>query len=156
MDEYQKYEKFKDHMEAKYPLMLGERYGGFEVGPGWWPIIDSLCNNIQGHIDWRNETRERLLKSNPHNQTIPEPVKQVVVQQIKEKFGGLRFYYEGGDEVVSGMVRMAEAWANNACEECGSLGKRTSEGWIKTLCEFHIVEREAQRAAYARQNGFEE
>jgi hypothetical protein len=31
-----------------------------------------------------------------------------VIYQVKEKFGKLRFYYEGGDDVVRGLVLMAE------------------------------------------------
>ena len=150
------YDKFTERMTTKFPLMFEGRHGGFETGPGWWPIIEALCTNIQEHINWQNSNRELLLKNNPNNYEIPKEVPQVVIQQIKEKFGGLRFYYEGGDERIRGMVIMAESWAGSSCEECGAPGYRTSEGWIKTLCEFHLVEREAQRAMYARQNGFEE
>ena len=35
-------------------------------------------------------------------------VEWVVVDQVKEKFNGLRFYYHGGDETVDGMVQLAE------------------------------------------------
>ena len=40
---------------------------------------------------------------------VPEAVPQLVATQVKEKFGTLRFYYDGGDDEISGMVRMAEA-----------------------------------------------
>jgi hypothetical protein len=66
------------------------------------------------------------------------------VRQIKEKFGGLRFYYDGGDGTVDGMVRMAESWAAHSCEECGKLGKSRSGGWIKTLCNEHEEQRQAR------------
>ena len=138
----EQYEQFSQSMEQRFPKMLGGKYGGFSVGTGWWPIIESLCANMQSHIDHKEK----------QGQAIP----QVVVEQIKEKFGGLRFYYQGGDDEISGMVRMAEAWANHSCEECGAPGKRTSEGWIKNLCEFHLAEREAIRAEEMRKSGFEE
>jgi hypothetical protein len=64
-------------------------------------------------------------------------VPQVTVAQIKEKFGGLRFYYSGGDAEISGMVRMAESWAAHSCETCGAPGERRSGGWIKTMCDTH-------------------
>lgn len=134
------YEAFSKRMEETYPKMFAEPYGGFAVSEGWWPIIETLCANIQSHIDWKTSSRERLLKDNPYNHTIPEEVPQVTVNQIKEKFGGLRFYYSGGDEQISGMVRMAEAWADIACEECGASGTRRSGGWIRTLCDVHEVE----------------
>jgi hypothetical protein len=54
------------------------------------------------------------------------------------------------------MITMAETWASVSCEECGAPGKRTSGGWIKTLCDFHIAEREAVRAEEMRKSGFEE
>jgi len=138
----EQYEAFTKRMEETYPKMFAEPYGGFAVSQGWWPIIEKLCANIQSHTNWKNSTRERLLKDNTHNQTIPDEVPQVTVNQIKEKFGGLRFYYSGGDEQVSGMVRMAEAWADVACEECGAIGTRRSGGWIRTLCDTHEAERQ--------------
>ena len=129
----QQYEEFSKRMEEKYPKMFAEPYGGFAVGAGWWPIIESLCANIQSHTDWWNKNRE----------TRPV-VEQVVVEQIKEKFGGLRFYYTGGDDQISGMVRMAEEWAAHSCETCGAPGKRRAGGWIRTLCDHHEAERQEQ------------
>ena len=133
----QQYEEFSKRMEETYPKMFAEPYGGFAVGPGWWPIIESLCSNIQSHTDWWNKNRE----SRP-------VVEQVVVEQIKEKFGGLRFYYQGGDDQISGMVRMAEAWADRHCEECGKPGQKRSGGWIRTLCDEHEAERQARINAH--------
>jgi hypothetical protein len=139
--EFQDYEKFAKSMEEKFPKMLGGRYGGFAVGKGWYPILEILCSNIQQHLDWREK----------QGKAVP----QVVVEQIKEKFGGLRFYYQGGDDEISGMVRMAEAWADVACEECGAAGKRRSGGWIRTLCDQHEAERQARIEEQARKDGLE-
>lgn len=127
------YEEFANRMEEKYPLMYGGKYGGFAVGKGWWPIIESLSANIQSHTDWWNKNRE--------NQPV---IEQVVVEQIKEKFGGLRFYHQGGDEQIHGMVRMAEAWASHTCEECGAPGTSGGRGWIRTLCPVHRAEADAR------------
>jgi hypothetical protein len=132
----QDYEAFVKRLEETYPNMFSQPYGGVAVSQGWWPIIESLCANIQSHIDWWNKNRE----------TRPV-VEQVVVEQIKEKFGGLRFYYSGGDDTVAGMVRMAEAWADTACEECGGIGKRRDGGWIRTLCDIHEAEYQAKKAS---------
>ena len=129
----------------KYPLIFADRNKsmmetcmcwGFEHGDGWYQIIDSLCGNIQNHIDWQNEN---FAKGYPHYE---KPVPQVVAVQVKEKFGTLRFYYNGGDDVIDGMVRMAESWSAVACEECGAPGTQNSQGWIKTLCETHRKERD--------------
>jgi hypothetical protein len=131
MDEMREYDDFAKRMEEEYPAMFAGAYGGFAVGKGWWPIIEVLCANIQQHIDWANR-KEQV-------------VEQVVVAQVKEKFGGLRFYYDGGDEQVHGMVRIAEAWANRTCETCCERGKQRGGGWIRTLCDKHEAEYQTRK-----------
>lgn len=131
----EQYDEFAKRMEERFPKMFAGQYGGFAVGSGWWPIIETLCANIQSHTDWWNKNHEKH-----------PVVEQVVVDQIKEKFGGLRFYYEGGDDQISGMVRMAEAWAEHSCEECGAPGTKGGRGWIKTLCPAHRAESDARYA----------
>lgn len=139
----EEYDAFAKRMEETYPKIFESKYGGFAVGPGWWPILESLCANIQSHIDWKEK----------QNNSVP----QVVVEQIKEKFGGLRFYYQGGDEKIEGMVRMAESWADHSCEECGAPGERRSGGWIKTLCNRHEEERQERYRQYEmKASGLEE
>ena len=139
--EFIEYESFAKRMEKSYPKMLGGRYGGFAVGKGWYPILEKLCYNIQSHIDWKvKQGRE---------------IAQVEVQQIKEKFGGLRFYYSGGDDTIHGMVQMAEAFAGSLCEDCGGIGTRRSGGWIRTLCDVHEAERNARIEEQARKDGLE-
>ena len=133
----QEYEDFEKRMHERFPGMFSNPYGGFAVGKGWWPIIEILCENIQRHIDWKNSTRSMLLKDNPYDIKVPDELEQVVVAQIKEKFGTLRFYYDGGDDVIRGMVKMAEAWADSSCEECRAPGSRRSGGWVRTLCDTH-------------------
>lgn len=126
----------------KYPKIFTDRHAsmmetamcwGFEHGDGWYQIIDSLCANIQNHINWQEK--------------ISNAVPQVVASQVKEKFGTLRFYYDGGDDYISGLVSMAESWSAVACEECGSPGTQNSQGWIKTLCQTHRKEREERYAS---------
>lgn len=145
MDEHEQYELFEKRMHEKHPEMFSHPYGGFAIGKGWWPIIEALCDQIDAYTSWKNSTRESLLKQNPHNLSIPDPISRVVVHQIKEKFGGLRFYYEGGDKYISGMVMMAEIWAGRTCETCGVPGKRRSGGWIRTLCDHHEAEYQQQK-----------
>jgi hypothetical protein len=107
---------------------------GFECGDGWYNILNALMGNIQGHIDWKNKKEE----------VVP----QVTLDQVKEKFGTLRFYYTGGDDYIRGLVSMAESMSAITCESCGNPGKQTHGGWIKTTC----TPCEDKRAAeYARQ-----
>jgi len=136
-EEFEKYDTFAKHMEERFPKMFSGKYGGFACGEGWWPILEKLCSNIQHYIDWKNKQSE----------VVP----QVTVAQIKEKFGGLRSYYDGGDEHINGMVRMAEAWADASCEECGAPGKSRASGWIKTLCDIHEAERQQRKKEYENQ-----
>lgn len=145
--EFEEYEIFSKSMEERFPKMFANKYGGFAVGKGWYPILEALCANIQSHIDWKQEQKEKYNRG--------EGCTQVAVMQIKEKFGGLRFYYEGGDDEIGGMVRMAEAWAGVACEECGGIGKRRSGGWVRTLCDQHEAERQARIEEQAKKDGLE-
>lgn len=133
----QDYEDFQNRMQTHFPKMFSHPYGGFAVGIGWWPILESLCANIQHHVDSKQEQKEKY--------QIGDGCEQVVVHQIKEKFGGLRFYYAGGDDTITGMVRMAESWAARTCEECGAPGKTRSDGWIRTLCDLHELERQQKQ-----------
>ena len=134
MEEYDEYER---KMHEKYPLLFSQPYGGIAVGKGWWPMIEQLSATIQSHID--------------QNKTCP----QVVVQQVKEKFGTLRFYYDGGDDFVHGAVWFAEGMTGLLCEECGGLGTRRSGGWVRTLCDVHEAERQARYEEQARKDGLE-
>jgi hypothetical protein len=118
-----------DKLVAKYPKIFAI-VEHTECDDGWYTIIDRLCANIQSHTDWWNKNREA-------RPVVP----QVVVEQIKEKFGTLRFYYEGGDDQISGMVRMVESMSEVTCEVCGNLGTLRGGGWIKTLCDTHHAER---------------
>lgn len=133
------YEEFVDKLHTNFPKLFSKQYGGIAVGTGWWPMLETLCKVIQSHVD----------------QSKGE-CPQVVIEQIKEKFGSLRFYYQGGDEFIHGAVWLAESMSGTLCEECGAPGKRTQGGWVRTLCDFHLAEQEALRAEQMRKNGYEE
>jgi len=110
---------------------------GIECGDGWSDLLNHLCSQIQHHIDWSNQQRAERLANNPHNLDIPDEVAQVTVSQVKEKFGTLRFYYDGGDERIDGMVRMAESMSSVICETCGDRAQLRGRGWWYTACEKH-------------------
>ena len=174
------YEEFETRMAEKYPRYFGEgkRYGGFAIGAGWYPIIESLIGQIDHYTKWRRNMRARdLRESRAMNKGLDalvqfkagkgrEPsdwdieraediikngidvtpkLNWIEVNQIKEKFGGLRFYFSGGDDHISGMVTMAEVWAGHTCETCGEKGKHRSGGWIRTLCDVHEAEYQARK-----------
>lgn len=93
------------------------------IVPKW--VEDSIINDM------------KKLQFTALNDIVP----QVVASQVKEKFGGLRFYVEGGDDVTSAMIDMAESLSVVTCEECGSPGRQRGAGWIVTLCDKHAEER---------------
>jgi hypothetical protein len=59
------------------------------------------------------------------------------VTQVKEKYGSLRFYVNGSNDVYYGMIRMAEELSSCICEKCGKWGaeNKADHGWYVTLCE---------------------
>ena len=85
--------------------------------------------------EYKEKRRQQLIDQYPV--AIPEPIPQVTLDQVKEKFGTLRFYYQGGDDYIRGLVSMAESMSGVTCEECGKPGTQTPGGWIKTVCIEH-------------------
>jgi hypothetical protein len=92
------------------------------VGGGWHPLVKPLLAYCREH--------------------------KIEIHQVKEKFGGLRFYYYANPDIVStdiwktirDLVDAAELLSNYTCETCGEPGKPTTDGWIKTVCTKHINE----------------
>lgn len=125
---FKKYPKLFPKEERKDPMQSLMCFG-FETGDGWVDLIDSLCSCIQTYID--------------NNQHLKLP--QVVVEQVKEKFGGLRFYTRGGDTLIHGMIWFAESLSFSICEECGKKGifkKSKTRNWYYTLCNECWVKKE--------------
>ena len=121
MYEYKAHEEFEARLTAKYGDMFHQRLSGFAIGPGWYHIVEELCNNIAWHL--------KNLKADVR------PDFKVV--QVKEKFAGLRFYVDNADATINGMIYMAESWANKSCELCGNRGTQRNEGWLRVLCDEH-------------------
>lgn len=126
-------------LHKKYPSLFSlkdnqtEPIGayGIECGDGWFDILSSLCfminqqeRNIEGNNKYRISQNQEPVEYEPFRFT-----------QIKEKFGGLRIYYYGGNEYTRGLVGMAESWSFHICEKCGAKGSPDKKGWIMTLCE---------------------
>jgi hypothetical protein len=85
---------------------------------------------------------------------IPESIPQVTLDQVKEKFGTLRFYYSGGDDYISGMVSLAESLTGVTCESCGNVGERRGGGWVHTYCTPCEEARELARKLAAEEYEF--
>jgi hypothetical protein len=88
------------------------------VGPGWHDILGRLVRDLLT-MGWSGE-----------------------VSQVKEKFGGLRFYCESdGEPGIYKRIDQAEDESFRTCEECGKDGKPREGSWIKTLCDKCAEER---------------
>lgn len=97
---------------------------GFECGDGWYELIRELCEELK--------------------ELIPEDAEEEFeVVQVKEKFGGLRFYTNWATEEMYEKIEEAEGKSFKICEECGQPGKVRGGGWIRTLCDYH-----AKKAGY--------
>ena len=128
------YDEFVALLHEKFPKMFAGDYGGIATGPGWWDLIYTLCETIQFHIDHKNMQKEKY--------SMGDGCSQVVVQQIKEKFGTLRFYVHGGDSYTDGAITMAESMTSLMCEDCGAPGESRRGGWIRVLCDTHEAKRQ--------------
>ena len=102
----------KDYLNKKFPYLYGYiRF--FECDDGWFEIIYNLS--------------EKIHEIDPHVQAT----------QVKEKFGGLRFYTNYGNEEINKVIREAESASLKTCEVCGTKENVTQKsiGWVKTLCD---------------------
>lgn len=103
-----------------FPEVYGRNFY-FGVGDGWFNLIYKLSQDIT------DLCRERGME-------VPKAL------QVKEKFGGLRFYPSGvSSDEVHEMIYRAESESRKICEQCGSTENVTAQpkagfGWIKTLC----------------------
>jgi len=87
------------------------------VGLGWMPILEELAKELVS-LGWNRR-----------------------LDQVKEKFGGLRFYI-GGDSGASidkinkieARIVAAENESYTICEDCGAPGEPRKSSWIRTLC----------------------
>lgn len=168
----------------KYPKIFKNRnasqmescmYWGLEIGEGWYDIIDVLCQaatytyTTAIMVDEADGKRLNIAPYSYANETtyhfeIKPP--QLVADQVKEKFGTLRFYYhteleekmsylkETGkypelDKILEryynyfdGIVHFAETLSERTCEVTGLKGEMHVtgggvSGWYKTLnCEY--------------------
>ncbi len=84
----------------------------FAISEGWYPLVRDLIQEII-QLGWDKQ-----------------------ICQVKEKFGGLRFYINTASDEVFTKIWEAENRSLTICEITGRPGKlRTDIGWWRTLCE---------------------
>ena len=150
----------------KYPLIFKDRNAdmrttamcwGFECGDGWYNIIDILCGKLnseyysaKSRYDFIKDRAGEKMYGNASGDIITqgeidlrkqimdeEALKVPVAVQVKEKFGGLRFYVQGATEKHWNYISFAESMSYRICESCGAEGKTYTDGWHTTLCDIH-------------------
>ncbi len=90
----------------------------FAVDTGWFQLIKDLIEDLI-ELGWDKQ-----------------------VCQVKEKFGGLRFYINSGSDEIFKRISEAENLSYKTCETCGQVGElRTDIGWYTTLCDEHYTEK---------------
>ena len=101
--------------------------GFMDIGSGWYQLMhDLLAELIQ--TDWDRD-----------------------IHQIKEKFGGLRFYIGSANEEVFEIIRKYESLSYETCEVCGEKGELRKDCgwhggmWYKTMCDKHYLELKEER-----------
>ena len=132
---YEKYPQFfvnKDKTPMESPMCFG-----IEVGNGWYEILSNVCWMIKQHEDNIKWRKEYLEKNDPEKLAQEPEYFPVTFDQVKEKYGGLRLYFSGGDDYVEGLVSMAEAISYYVCNICGNKGEANKGGWISVRCEAH-------------------
>lgn len=90
------------------------------------------------------------------DQQLAEISPDYEVHQVKEKFGGLRYYYGLSEQArqdptiaprMDALIRQAEALAGRTCEECGEPGTLIKGAYLRTLCPTCEAARAAARGA---------
>lgn len=88
---------------------------------GWFDLIDALCGRLQEISDRTGS--------------------KVVARQVKEKFGGLRFYVDGATPEHDNAIAEAEAASHRTCEVCGKPGEiKVASGYVQCRCPAHMPE----------------
>ena len=152
---------------AKYPLIFKDRHAdmritamcwGLDCGDGWYNIIDVLCGLLTSdyrhaetdyksikdklgkprwEFDKKIVTQENIDESKAKMEE--EAAKVSVAVQVKEKFGGLRFYVNRATDKHWNFISFAESMSYRTCEECGAVGETYTDGWHRTLCDIHAA-----------------
>lgn len=142
------------YLVKKYePLYAGRHHDprttnmcfGFEVGDGWFNIINTLSSLLCN--DW-------LIAKREYEHLLQEPTRVDELQrakaalatsreacplaiQVKEKYGTLRFYLAGATPEQYAYSNFAEYMSGVTCEVCGDRGQRNYFGWVQTRCRKH-------------------
>jgi len=117
-------DELEKDLQSKYPFMaIDKEPVNCQCGDGWYSVIDKLCKKIMEILSMQELIDLRI-------------------DQVKEKYGTLRFYYSGVDfNRIEDLVIEAAEESARVCEECGKEGKlREDNSYVQTLCDEHTAE----------------
>jgi hypothetical protein len=99
---------------------------GFECHDGWFDLLKDLIDNLKIMC-----SKEDFYTGFYDDEVVP-----LKVDQVKEKFGTLRFYVNWENDSIRAAIKVAEKRSAETCEFCGNPGKMTQRGyWLQTLCD---------------------
>ncbi len=97
----------------------------FECHAGWAQLLTDLCDKLEKIISDLS-----IPDNHHHNELLPH------ADQVKEKFGCLRFYMSDYTNEIRNVIEQAEELSSVTCETCGAPGKKVCKGvWIYTRCK---------------------
>lgn len=117
-----------------FPLLYADRHAsmmqtcmcwGFECADGWFDLIYKLSSQLEPLI-------KKYIEEHPDEEYHPRAA------QVKEKYGGLRFYMSHATEEMYDLISAAEEESEVTCEFCGSKDDANTEGcgyWMTTRCK---------------------
>lgn len=95
----------------------------FECGDGWFNLLDELSQKLESMIIPFFEDPDI------DHDLIP------YASQVKEKWGGLRFYMSSSTPEMDEVIEEAEEKSLLICEICGDPGECSTSGWLVTRCK---------------------
>ena len=134
-----------EELAKSYPDLIQKSQQDYlGVGPGWFNIIEVLCMKLSHDVIQARHKLKYAMEHQGSKNALSIPDAEMALEnaleslpsiaQIKEKFGGLRFYVDGASEEQHNYIEFAESMAARTCEECGSPGKIRNNSWMKCLC----------------------
>ena len=119
----------------------------FECGDGWFKIIDELSKKIEAknnsfksrceNFAYKIKMLVYMFSRMTFDKEVFSTTIYIEADQVKEKYGTLRFYVNQYGKPVDGWIDEAEKQSEETCEVCGKPGKLNSRGWLSCLCDEH-------------------
>ncbi|MHC8337784.1 hypothetical protein [Pseudomonas sp. HLT2-19-2] len=100
-------------------LVNGQYFWGFGCQDGWFDLLNNALSLVYARCE------------------IASGCEQVIVEEVKEKFGVLRICYRGGDDFVTGVFNLAEAMSVNICVICGTRVGNRRMHYHHPRCDLH-------------------